>query len=328
MKYLVTGANGHLGNNVVRQLIAQGKHVRATVRNTNRRDAFEGLDCELVYADILDRKSLEAAFVDIDVIFHVAAVFKHWAKDAQKEIIQANNDGTRNVLEVAAKCSVTNIVYVSSISALDQREAVQDETSWGSQFPNPYFQSKCESEKLAWTLAKELKLQLISILPSAMIGPRVFDHTTPVMTLLNNIVHNRMKFDPQYGMHFIHVEDVAKGMIEAEKRELWGERIILGSQKGMLTTEVFEIAHRLFPEIHIPAKLPKRRQLLLAWFMKIGSRFSGNPPFLQAGNVHHYFQNLKELNTEKARRMLNFSPRSVETALKETLIYLHGRQTS
>ncbi|RIH62706.1 NAD-dependent epimerase/dehydratase family protein [Mariniphaga sediminis] len=32
---LVTGANGHLGNNLLRELLKQGYHVRGTIRNLN-----------------------------------------------------------------------------------------------------------------------------------------------------------------------------------------------------------------------------------------------------------------------------------------------------
>ena len=58
MRCLVTGANGHLGNNLVRALLEQGHTVRAGMRNTNNRAPFAGLDCELVYAEFQDQASL------------------------------------------------------------------------------------------------------------------------------------------------------------------------------------------------------------------------------------------------------------------------------
>ena len=48
----VTGANGHLGNNLVRTLLVRGERVRASVRNVNNRAPFENLGCEVVYADL------------------------------------------------------------------------------------------------------------------------------------------------------------------------------------------------------------------------------------------------------------------------------------
>ena len=163
---LVTGANGHLGNNLVRELLNGGRNVRASVRDTNNKKPFESLDCELVYADMLDKKSLLIAFKNVDVLYHVAAVFKHWAKNPEKEILEANLKGTKNVLEAAAECGINKIIYVSSIASLDFSQKIIDETSWGKEFPNMYFKSKNESEKLAWKLADKLSLNMISVLPS------------------------------------------------------------------------------------------------------------------------------------------------------------------
>ena len=56
---LVTGANGHLGNNLVRLLLSENQKVRATLRNINNKEAFKGLDCEIVQADNTDRESLK-----------------------------------------------------------------------------------------------------------------------------------------------------------------------------------------------------------------------------------------------------------------------------
>ncbi|MFZ3205778.1 MAG: NAD(P)H-binding protein, partial [Pseudomonas sp.] len=55
---LVTGANGHLGNNLLRALLAQGQRVRAGVRDPNNTQPFAGLDCELVYAELEDKAAL------------------------------------------------------------------------------------------------------------------------------------------------------------------------------------------------------------------------------------------------------------------------------
>ena len=78
---LVTGANGHLGNNLVRALLEKGERVRASVRNPNNSVPFEGLDCEIVQADLMNKVSLTRALDGVDTLYQVAAVFKHWARD-------------------------------------------------------------------------------------------------------------------------------------------------------------------------------------------------------------------------------------------------------
>ena len=59
---LVTGGTGHLGNILIRLLLANNQKVRTTVRNTNNTAPFKGLDCEIVQADITDKASLRKAF--------------------------------------------------------------------------------------------------------------------------------------------------------------------------------------------------------------------------------------------------------------------------
>lgn len=139
---LVTGANGHLGNNLVRALLDTGKEVRASVRNINNTEPFEGLGCQVVHADLLDRGSLSRAMEGVDTLYQVAAVFKQWAKDPEKEIIQTNIEGTKNVLEVAAEQGVSKIIYVSSMAALDHSVIPMDETTWNRDFSIPYLNRK------------------------------------------------------------------------------------------------------------------------------------------------------------------------------------------
>ena len=80
-----------------------------------------------------------------------------------------------------------------------------DETGWNSDFLNPYYQSKTESEKLALRLAKELDLWLISVLPSGMIGPNCFGHLTPTMEILNAIVKNKLPFDINFHFNYLFI---------------------------------------------------------------------------------------------------------------------------
>ena len=85
---LVTGANGHLGNNLVRELVRKGDQVKAGMRNTQNRDTLYGVDCEIVQADLLDKDSLRKALEGVDILYQVAAVFKHWAENPEEEIVQ------------------------------------------------------------------------------------------------------------------------------------------------------------------------------------------------------------------------------------------------
>lgn len=323
---LVTGANGHLGNNLVRILHDKGENVRASVRNVNYTEPFEGLDCEVVYADILDRKSLSKAMERIDIIYQVAAVYKMWAKDPQKDIIDMNIRGTENVLETAKKQGVKKIVYVSSIAALDHSLVPMDETSWNSNFSIPYYQSKTESEKLALGLAEKLDIQLISVLPTAMVGPNCFGHLTPTMEILYSIVNNKLSVDPNLYFNFVDVRDVAKGMIAAAEKGRNGERYILGTEVSISTTKIIDMAQSLLPDIKKPAKRSRNTMMILAFLMETISKFNGKPPAITLGIIKSCYGTDQSCNISKARRELGYNPVSPYDALKEALFYLLNKE--
>ncbi len=54
---LVTGATGHIGNALVRELLARCEVVRALVRSGRDRRSLEGLEVQLVEGDLLDPAS-------------------------------------------------------------------------------------------------------------------------------------------------------------------------------------------------------------------------------------------------------------------------------
>lgn len=325
LKCLVTGANGHLGNNLVKELVYQDYQVRASVRNIENKEPFTEVDCEVVYADMLDKASLKEAMKGIEIVFHVAAVFTHWSPNPQKDIIEPNLIGTRNVIEAASECEIKKVILVSSIAALDHASAPMTETTWNKSFPNPYYQSKQEAEQLAWNLSRELHVNLITVLPSSMIGPDIYGHLTPTMGFLDSVVKNQLPLDPNFAFNYVDVKDVAKGIVLAAKFGRIGERYILATEPSINTFDVFLLAKELFPELKIPMQLPKSKLLEMARQMEAQSETTNTAPLLLVGNVEVYYDADARIDISKARNELGYNPTSAEKAIKETLLYLSNR---
>ncbi|MFX0093572.1 MAG: NAD-dependent epimerase/dehydratase family protein [Candidatus Hodarchaeota archaeon] len=323
---LVTGANGHLGNNLVRALVNRGEKVRASVRNVNYTEPFKTLDCEVVYADLLDRASLAKAMEGVDTLYQVAAAFKNWAKNPEKEIIHVNVEGTKNVLKVAAEQNVNKIVYVSSIAALNYSSIPMDETSWNTNFLSPYRQSKTESEKAAWNLAEKLNLWLVTVLPSAIIGSNCFGHLTPTMNFLDLILKNKVTIDVNLYFNYVDVRDVANGMITAAEKGRRGERYILGNDYPTSTVEVIRVAQSLFPNIKTPSRASKNSLILMAFLIELVSKITRKKPMLHLNQIKSFYGVEPRLNISKARRELGYNPKPPEEALKEVFMYLANRE--
>ena len=72
LKAAVTGASGHLGNCLVRELIKKGVHVKVLVHKT--KDDWAKLGVDVFYGDILKPETLKKICEDIEVVFHCAAL--------------------------------------------------------------------------------------------------------------------------------------------------------------------------------------------------------------------------------------------------------------
>lgn len=319
---LVTGANGHLGNNLVRALVGKGEKVVAGIRNRANRTVLASLGCDIVDIDLLDKASLAKAMADISVLYQVGAVFKHWSKDPEREIYQANIQGTRNALEAAAEAGVRRIVHVSSLGALDRSRTPITETTWNPVRANVYFRSKTDSEKLAWELAEKLGLELVSVLPGAMIGENCFS-LTPTMSLFRTILDGKLSANPGFFFNFVDVADIAEACWLAAARGRPGERYLLANESCSSIEEIVRIAQHEFPDrkIKMPPTPPRVLLRLIVSLMEGVSRIRSVEPELQRNYLTEF--SVRELcDISKARRELDFNPRPPRETIINTLRYV------
>jgi dihydroflavonol-4-reductase len=319
---LVTGANGHLGNNLVRRLLGRGERVVAGIRNPKYRAALENLGCTTAQVDLLDRASLPRALAGVDVVYQVGAVFKHWARDPERDIYTANLNATRNILEAAAQAGVRRLVYVSSLAALDRSRPPVTESGRNPDRSNVYFRSKTDSEKLAWELAAKYGLDLVSVLPGAMIGKNCLT-PTPTMALLKSVLDGALPVNPGFFFNFIDVEDVAEGCHVVARSGKFGERYLLANERCTSIAELVRLAQAQFPERNIatPAKPPRLAITVAASVLEFVGRLTRREPMLQR-NFLQAFTVPEHCDISKARRELGFRPRSPEESIASAFRYL------
>jgi dihydroflavonol-4-reductase len=326
---LVTGANGHLGNNLVRLLNDKGIAVRASVRNIKNQKLLAGLDCEIVRADITDKQSLVDALQGVAVFYAVGAAFKLWAKDPQKEIYDVNLSGTKNMIEAAAEAGVKRIVYVSSIAALNYSQLPAKEGyGYNPDRRDIYYNSKNDGEKLAFELAREHGIELVAVLPSAMIGGEAFAPLNVSYNIIKLILQKKIPVETNITLNWIDVKDVAEGCYLAATKGRNGERYILANEKCMSIKDTTKMARELFPErgIKLPVGVPKPVLLAVAWFMETVSKISGNPPLLTVKDIKMFSGLQQNFDTSKAFRELGFSPKNPAQAVKDAMLYLRENE--
>ena len=114
---IVTGATGHIGNILVQELLKQGEKVRVLIRPGSTELPLEGLDVEKVYGDIRNIEDLRKAFVDMEIVYHLAAIISIFP-GIDPELANTNIEGTKNVGRVCVELKIPKLVYTSSVHAI------------------------------------------------------------------------------------------------------------------------------------------------------------------------------------------------------------------
>jgi dihydroflavonol-4-reductase len=223
MKYLVTGATGLLGNNIVRQLLASRHEVRVLARTTSDPRPLEGLAVERVAGDVRDPAAVARACQSVEVVIHAAGnVHIGWTQlDAHREI---NVQGTQNVAS-AARESGARLVHVSSINALGLGRLAQpadETTALEGIVACPYVVTKREAEQVVRReMIRGLWAAIVN--PSLMLGPWDWKPSSGKMLLAARFA----PMAPVGAANFCDVRDVAAGAITAAGGEA-GQQYILG----------------------------------------------------------------------------------------------------
>ncbi len=315
MTTLVTGATGFLGSHVARQLVAAGDSIRVLVRRTSNLHALDGLAAERFEGDLNDPPSLKRAMVGVRRVFHVAADYRLWTRNPN-EIYETNVQGTRRLLEIAARAGVERFVYTSTVAtiAVPQRgpELPNEETrATLGQMIGHYKRSKFLAELEAMKAAAS-GLPVIIVNPTAPVGPADWK-PTPTGRIIVDFLNGKMPAYVDTGLNLAPVEDVAMGHLLACHKGRIGERYILGA-RNMTLKQILEalapIAGRPAPRLRLPHALA----LAAGYADELFSRLSGREPSIPVEGVkmsrHKMF-----VESDKAERELGYKPGTVEAAL-------------
>jgi dihydroflavonol-4-reductase len=224
MKYLVTGATGLLGNNVVRQLLGAGEKVRVLSRASSDPRPLAGLAVECITGDVRDADSVHRACQGVDIVVHAAGhVHVGWTQlDVHRQI---NVEGLRNVA-AAAQQAGSRLVHVSSVNALGLgrlAEPADEETALPGIVECPYVITKREAEQVVLQ-AVDRGLWATIVNPSLMLGPYDWKPSSGEMMLQ---IAKFCLWAPQGASSFCDVRDVAAGTIAAAHQGMPGNRYIL-----------------------------------------------------------------------------------------------------
>lgn len=320
MKALVTGANGLIGANLVRELLRAGYKVRALVRPSSNLQSLAGLDVDTIYGDVLHADSLVEAAEGCDVVFHTAALFTYWDINSE-QLENLAVDGTLNVIDASVKAGVARIVFTSSSVVLgsSERPLLRDESFDLDENENaPYVIAKALQERHAFEHAAAVGAKLIAVCPTMSVGPhgyRLGPSNGLIVAYLDDVT--RATFPG--GCNIVAASDVARGHIIAAEKGVAGERYLLGSE-NLTWSEIHKIVSELCGIDGPLWQTNHTASYLAATWYEIGARLSGKTPLTtraQARMVGRYYW------YDHARiSALGYSPKPARQALAEAIAWL------
>ena len=312
---VVTGANGHIGNNLSRQLVEHGYTVRGTVRSM---DKAPNIEMEFIEADVLNQEDWPRVLEGATGLFHLATIYAT-SGDGQL-ILDTANKGTENVLRAAAACGIKRVVYTSSVAAIGStpKKVVKDESNWNDNFSMPYTRAKTESERRAWELAKELDIDLRVINPSGVLGGS-FSRPTPSTDIIGDAMKGKYPVVPKIPLAFVHVEDVATAhRLAYEVDEANGRYVLAPYQNGTIH-DLLKRAKKLYPKMKFPRfgiplwLLPV--VVFQDWFMGL---FSGKR-LLTRSAAKSFSKGDSKYSSKKAENELGITWKSYDDCIHDTV---------
>jgi dihydroflavonol-4-reductase len=283
LKVYVSGATGFVGGHVARELRERGTEVRDE------------------RVDLLDVQGLERVVRGCEAVVHVAALYSY---DAPVEAFErVNVEGTRRLLDVAARTGVRRFVHCSTAGTcgpVPGRPATEEDAPPAWELEVPYKRTKLAAERLA------LEANAVVVNPTTPVGEGD-RRPTPTGRMIAGVATGRI---PGYvattGLNVVDVRDVARGHALALEHGEPGERYLLGGVNmplAELFAAVARLAGRRRPRLRVPYSVAEMA----------GTLGFANRDEVRLARLPMYF------SSAKARSRLGYEPGPVEPALARSV---------
>jgi len=316
---LVTGAAGFIGGRLVERLVKDGRKVRVFARRVN--STLERLrdSIDIAVGDIRDTSAVRDACRNVEVIHHLAALAKPWAKDPT-EFFDINVTGTYNVCHAAVDLGVRRLVHMSTalVCPPTGKRAATDVTRI-----TPYQRSKVEAEAIVGSFVKNGG-DAVVVRPTRVFGPGLPTAGNTVTRLIDLYRRGRFRLriaDGNARANYVLVDDVVDGILRAEKRGMSGEAYVLGGTDCTLLEFLYAIQRAgAKPRRVFAVPQPLAHSVALAF--ELGGRLGFEP------EISRDWVRLLSVDwpvsSAKAETELGYEPTPLSEAVRLTLDWLRG----
>ena len=318
MLTLVTGAAGHIGNVLARELVNRGQTVRALLMPGEDAAPLQDLSVELVEGDVLDFCSLQAAFEGVEIVYHLAGLIS--ILPGKDPLVQTVNVlGTRNVIQAARLAGVRRLVYTSSIHALQRVPhgiLIDENIPFDVQHAiSAYDHSKAQAS-LEVLKAVQEGMDAVIACPTGVIGPYDF-RRSEMGKLIIDCLKNKLMFYVDGAYDFVDVRDVAAGLILVGEHGRTGQTYILSGER-LSVRDIFKHVQEIIGRRLVCLKIPGNLARLAASLTPLHYRLTRIKPRITSYSLATLASN-SVISHAKAMLELGYSPRPLRETLADTI---------
>jgi len=314
---VITGATGHIGNVLVRELIARGQTVRVVVLPDDDCRPLLGLNTEIAHGDVTDLRSLESAFAGANLVFHLAGIVT--IMSSMKNVLdRVNVGGVRNVVAACRATGVDRLIYTSSIHAIAEppHGTVIDETQPfdPDRVLGDYARSKARATLLLLDEVSKRGLDAIICCPTGVIGPWDYGISN-IGQLILDFASGHLKSYVRGAYDFVDVRDVANGLILAAEKGQSGRHYIFSGAQVQIPELMKELERNIgysAPTYEIPPAIARAAGVLASVYYRIIRR----RPVFTAYSIDVLRSN-SLVSSERAREELGFKTRPWQDSIRD-----------
>lgn len=319
----VTGATGFTGSHLCESLVKEGYSVRGLVRDPSRCSKLRHWGVDVAIGDLRDRKSLEKATEGIDVVYHIAALFRQ-ENVSRKDMWETNVQGTENILDASVKAGVQRFVHCSTVGVHGdiKHPPVTEETPYA---PGDYYQeSKTEGEQLALRYVAQGRLPVVVFRPAGIYGPGDLRFLKLFKAIKRR--HFVMIGSGEVLYQMVYIDDLIDGILLCgTKEQAIGNVYILTGEETVTLNRLVQMVASVVgvppPRLHFPFT-----PVYFAGFLcELICKPLGIQPPLYRRRVD-FFRKNRAFSIAKAKRELGFQPKvDLKTGLQRTADW-YGQQ--
>jgi len=318
MKIFITGADGVLGNNLVRILLDRAYDVKVFIETGKEARHLEGLEIEKSWGSILNYEELKDAMKGYDVVIHAAAKTDTWPT-RHENYWKVNVEGTKNVIAAVKELGVSRMIHIGTANSFgpgdDSEPGDESKPYAAGKYKLDYISSKYAAQQEVLKAVKGKGLNAVVLNPTFMIGP--YDSKPSSGTMILAVNQGKIPGYPTGGRNFVYVRDVADAIANAIEKGKTGECYILGHENLTYQQAFGKMADAL--NVKAPSlKMPRLITLTYGGIMSVAAaifRFapSVSYPMALISTEKHFY------SSEKAVKELGMPQTPVNDALREAV---------